>query len=62
MNTNVWFESGGNLLRETLRQEARRWHLLHQPPATKSAWDTYRRELRRRLHAVAGTFPEPTCG
>ena len=58
MNTNVWLEPGGDFLRETLRQEARRWHLVHQPPATRTGWDEYRRDLKQKLKMHAGTFPE----
>jgi len=58
MNTDVWLESGGNLLRETLRQEARKWRQLHQPPATLEAWQECRRELLQKLREHAGSFPE----
>ena len=59
MNTNVWLESGGELLRESLRQEAGRWHLLHQHPTTLGDWQDHRKHIRSKMHAVAGTFPDP---
>jgi len=59
MNTNVWAESGGDMLRETLRQEARRRHQLHQPPARLEDWETKRVALRRQLLAAAGVVSEP---
>lgn len=58
MNTNVWLEPGGEMLSETLRQEARAWNRIHQPPATIAQWQSYRGQIRRRLMAAAGTFPE----
>jgi len=59
MNTNVWLEPGGAYLEEMLRQEARKWHLVHQPPASLEAWQEYRGELKQKLHALVGSFPEP---
>jgi len=59
MNTNVWIESGSKLMRETLCQEARRWHQIHQPPATLEDWQAYRKALLDKLRPLAGTFPEP---
>jgi len=59
MKTNVWIESGGKLMRETLCQEARRWHQIHQPPTTLEEWITYRSRLLDKLRSLAGSFPEP---
>ena len=59
MNTNVWTEPGGNILKETLRQEARTLHQMHQPPVRIEDWKKMRGVLRRRLMVVAGTFPAP---
>jgi len=59
MNTNVWTEPGGDLLKETLRQEARILHQLHQPPSRIEDWLSMRQRLRRQLLAAAGTFPPP---
>ncbi|MFA7159139.1 MAG: acetylxylan esterase [Kiritimatiellia bacterium] len=59
MNTNVWAEAGGNILKETLRQEARALHQLHQPPAMKSEWLALRRQVRQRIMDSAGSFPPP---
>ncbi|OGV72340.1 MAG: hypothetical protein A3K19_27695 [Lentisphaerae bacterium RIFOXYB12_FULL_65_16] len=58
MNTTVWQESGANLLRETLRQEARKWHQAHQPPVTLAAWKTQREHVLAALHKAAGTVPD----
>ena len=57
MNTNVWQESAGPMVAESLRQEARRWHTLHQPPASLEDWEALRSRLREKMHALAGTFP-----
>lgn len=59
MNTDVWLEPGGDYLKEMLRQDARKWHLVHQPPASLEAWQEYRCELKQKLHAHAGSFPQP---
>ena len=59
MNTNIWAEPGGPILKEALRQEARVLRQLHQPPGSLDRWLEMRRRLRRRLLKAAGTFPEP---
>ncbi|MDX9981436.1 MAG: hypothetical protein RBU25_15540, partial [Lentisphaeria bacterium] len=59
MNTNVWSEPAADLLKGQLVAEARRWHVLHQPPVTLAAWAEYRSGLRARLRELAGTWPEP---
>ncbi len=59
MNTNVWSEPAADLLKGQLVAEARRWHVLHQPPTTLAAWEEYRSGLRARLRELAGTWPEP---
>ena len=61
MNTNVWTESGGELLKETLRQEARLWHQWHQPPTRLADWNQQRQTLRRRLLAAAGVALESSA-
>lgn len=58
MNTNVWTEQGGHILKETLKQEARILHQMHQPPGLLADWLESRDKLRCRLLAAAGTFPE----
>lgn len=57
MDTNVWSEPGGRVLKETLQQEARARHLMHQPPTRLADWQRGRVELRRRLLEAAGSFP-----
>ncbi len=59
MNTNVWAEAGGRLLKEALRQEARAWHQMHQPPTRLQDWIAGRERLRQRFLAASGTFPPP---
>jgi hypothetical protein len=59
MNTNVWTESGGRILKESLKQEARILHQMHQPPGLLADWLESREKLRCRLLAAAGTFPTP---
>lgn len=59
MQTNVWSEPAADWLKTQLLAEARRWHLLHQPPASLAAWQAYRDTLRTRLRELAGTRPEP---
>ena len=59
INTNVWTEHGGHILKETLKQEARILHQMHQPPGLLADWLKSRDELRKRLLAAAGTFPAP---
>ncbi len=59
MNTDVWPEAEAALLRQQLLLEARKWNLLHQPPATIEDWLVYRGELKAELTRLAGTFPEP---
>jgi hypothetical protein len=56
-NTNVWTESGGKILKENLRQEARLLHQLHQPPALLAEWNKKRQALRQQLLDTAGVFP-----
>lgn len=58
LNTNVWTEPGGKILKENLRQEARLLHQLHQPPTLLSAWNKKRQELRQKLLETAGVFPD----
>lgn len=58
MNTNVWTDGGAETQRESLKQEARRWHLRHQPPARMEDWLAKRRELLAAIRDAAGTFPE----
>jgi dienelactone hydrolase len=58
LNTNVWTEPGGKILKENLRQEARLLHQLHQPPALLAEWNKKRQELRKRLLETAGVNPE----
>lgn len=57
-NTNVWTESSGNILKESLRQEARLLHQLHQPPALLSEWNKKRQALRKQLLETAGVVPD----
>ncbi|MCX6986345.1 MAG: acetylxylan esterase, partial [Lentisphaerae bacterium] len=59
MNTDVWTESGGHILKETLKQEARILHQMHQPPELLDDWLKSRGKLRHRLLTAAGTFPAP---
>jgi len=59
VNTNVWLEPGGHLLKEALLQEARTLNRLHRPPTRLDDWLAYRERLRERLMAAAGTFPDP---
>jgi dienelactone hydrolase len=59
MNTNVWTEAGGDILRQALRQEARRLHQVHQPPTRLKEWAALRKRLRAQLLGAAGTFPAP---
>ncbi|MEI6421740.1 MAG: hypothetical protein WCP55_05935, partial [Lentisphaerota bacterium] len=56
-NTNVWTESGGKIMKENLRQEARLLHQLHQPPALLAEWNNKRQALRQQLLETAGVFP-----
>ena len=58
MQTQVWMESGADQARETLRQEARMWHALHQPPRQMEDWQALRSQLLRSLREAAGSFPE----
>ena len=57
LNTNVWAEPGGPLLKEALRLEARSLHQMHQPPARMSDWLAMRKRLIAQLFDAAGTFP-----
>jgi len=59
MNTNVWTEPGGPILKEALRLEARTLHQMHQPPARMWDWQSMRKRLIRQLLDAAGTFPAP---
>jgi hypothetical protein len=59
MNTSVWTEAGGKILKESLKQEARILHQMHQPPSLLADWMKAREKLRQRLLAAAGTFPAP---
>jgi dienelactone hydrolase len=58
LNTNVWTEPGGKILKENLRQEARLLHQLHQPPVLLNEWHKKRQELRKRLLETAGVNPD----
>lgn len=60
MQTNVWPEPCGELLRQQLLMEGKRWNICHQPPGTLDGWLDYRAELRDSLRRLAGTFPEQT--
>ena len=57
ITTEVWAESGGPILKEALRLEARTWHQIHQPPSRLQDWLKARRKLRRDLLDAAGSFP-----
>jgi hypothetical protein len=59
MNTNVWTESGGAMLRDATRLEARTLRQMHQPPARLEDWLQRREALRRRLLAAAGVEMTP---
>ncbi len=59
MNTDVWAEPGGPILKEALRLEARMLHQMHQPPARMRDWLALRKRLTRLLLDAAGTFPAP---
>ena len=59
MNTNVWAEPGGPILKEALRLEARALHQMHQPPTRMPDWLAMRKRLTRLLLDAAGTFPSP---
>jgi hypothetical protein len=59
METHVWTEPSGPILKEALRQEARRWHQMHQPPVRLADWKARRAALRQRLLEAAGVVNEP---
>jgi hypothetical protein len=59
LNTDVWAEPGGPILKEALRLEARTLHQMHQPPARMRDWLAMRKRLTRLLLDAAGTFPAP---
>lgn len=59
LNTSVWNEPGGPILKEALRLEARMLHQMHQPPGRMRDWLAMRKRLARQLLDAAGTFPAP---
>ena len=59
MNTDVWGEPGGRILKETILQEARILHQMHQVPELLDDWQICKDKLRRQILDAAGTFPAP---
>ncbi|MDD3927260.1 MAG: acetylxylan esterase, partial [bacterium] len=59
LNTDVWLENAGSIVRDTLMMEARRRHLQHQPPLNLEAWQEQRACLLDEIRFAAGIFPEP---
>ena len=59
MNTNVWTESGGHILKESLKQEARILHQMHQPPELLDDWLKAREKLRQGMHSISGGWSMP---
>ncbi len=54
LNTDVWHESAGPLLRDVLDMEARKWHLLHRPPGSLEEWQSRRESLIKQIRTLAG--------
>jgi hypothetical protein len=61
IDTRVWQEDAGDLVRDSLRLEARRRHLRHQPPLSVKAWTEMRQWLLPRIREKAGSFPPSSC-
>ncbi len=59
MNLTVSPEPLDTLFTDSLMHEARRLHLLHQPPADLAAWRAQRRRLLAAIRERAGSFPTP---
>ncbi len=56
MNTNVFMENAGGVVRDSLVIEAKRFAVSHQPPLTLEDWKSRRAELVSLIKANAGTF------
>ena len=61
IDTRVWQDDAGELVRDSLRLEARRRHLQHQPPLSVKAWTEMRQWLLLRIREKAGSFPQSSC-